>query len=71
MQTSGRQIFIDKEIVYPGEVVKAEIKIIATEFFQNRLEEGMNFDFREGHKIIGTGQIIKIVNETLKKSSTE
>jgi hypothetical protein len=32
MQTSGQQTFLDKDIVYPGDTVTAEIAIIATDF---------------------------------------
>ena len=34
MQTSGQQVFIDKEIVYPGESVIAEITIISPHFLK-------------------------------------
>ena len=66
-QTSGAQMFIDKEIVYPGDTVTAKIIMLSTEFFKNKLEIGMGFEFREGGKITGTGQITKIVNENLTK----
>lgn len=69
MQTSGQQTFIDKDIVYPGDTATAEIKIISVDFFKNCLEEGMKFEFREGDRTIGTGQIIKILNENLKRST--
>ena len=63
--TSGRQLFIDKEFVNPGETVKAFIKIIATDIFKGSLTEGMEFDFREGDRIIGTGKILEILNKEL------
>lgn len=66
-QTSGQQTFINKDTVYPGETVDAEIKILSVDFFQKSLEEGMNFVFREGRTIIGTGRITKIINEKLRK----
>lgn len=66
--TSGEQKFIDRNIVFPGEMVKAEIRIIAVDAFKNCLEEGMRFDFREGSKITGTGTIVEVVNETLRKA---
>ena len=69
MQTSGQQTFIDKEIVYPGETVEARIKIISVDYFTNCLTEGIDFEFREGDKIIGTGKIKKILNDNLKKPS--
>ena len=69
MQTSGQQIFIDKETVYPGEKVDAKIKILSPDYFADCLTEGMNFEFREGPTLIGTGQIKYIVNDKLQKAS--
>ena len=70
MQTSGQQIFIDREIVFPGDTVDAEIKIISAEHFANKLTEGMSFEFYEGSKLIGTGKIKRIKNEMLKNASS-
>ena len=69
MQTSGQQKFLDKEVVHPGDVVEAEIELASPEIFENKLTEGMPFDFREGSRIIGTGEIKKIINDRLKKAS--
>ena len=66
MQTSGIQNFIDKEKVFPGETVKAEIKILSDEYFKHKLCENLEFDFREGPNIIGTGKILSILNAKLK-----
>lgn len=68
MQTSGQQTFVNKDIVYPGETVEAKIKILSVDHFANCLTEGMEFEFREGYKIIGTGIIKKILNYKLKKA---
>lgn len=67
MQTSGQQTFINKEWVNPGENVKAKIKILSPDHFAHTLTEGMEFEFREGATIIGTGKIEYIVNEKLEK----
>ena len=67
MQTSGEQTFIDREIVFPGDTVEAEIKILSVKHFANKLTEGMTFDFSEGSILIGKGKIKRIKNETLKK----
>lgn len=67
MQTSGQQTFIDKELVSPGENVKAKIKILTPDYFAHSLTEGMEFEFREGETVIGTGKIEYIVNEKLEK----
>ena len=66
-QTSGQQTFIDKEIVYPGEKVLAKIKVISPHFFSDSLEEGMKFEFREGARIIGIGELKNIINDRLEK----
>jgi hypothetical protein len=70
MQTSGQQTFIDREFVFPGDSVDAEIKILSVDFFANSLTEGMDFEFREGSTIIGTGKIKHIINDKLKKTSS-
>ncbi|SMB98927.1 elongation factor Tu domain protein [Hymenobacter roseosalivarius DSM 11622] len=70
MQTSGQQTFIDRKIVYLGDTVEAEIKIISVDYFAGQLKDEMKFDFREGSKIIGTGQIKHILNDKLRQAST-
>jgi len=67
MLTTGRQIFIDKAIVHPGDTVRAYIKIISTNYFHKSLREGMEYEFSEGQRVIGTGRIITILNLDLKK----
>ena len=69
MQTSGQQTFIDRKIVYPGDTVEAEIKIISVDYFAGQLKEKMKFDFREGSRILGTGQIKHIINDRLRQAS--
>lgn len=66
MQTSGEQTFIDKDTVYPGEEVKAAIRLAGVIYFRGRLAEGMLFEFLEGPRVIGTGKILEILNDTLK-----
>lgn len=65
MQTSGQQVFIDKEMACPGDTVNAEITMASSMIFKGRLSSGMAFQFREGARIIGTGQIIEILNREL------
>jgi hypothetical protein len=45
----------------------ASITIISPHFFENALNEGMEFEVREGAKIIGVGKLTKILNPSLKK----
>lgn len=65
--SSGRQVFINKKWVFPGEYVEAEITLMSPQFFENKLSVGLKFEFIEGSKIIGIGKILKIKNEILKK----
>ncbi len=69
MQTSGQQKFLDKEVVFPGDTVTAEIQLLSPDFYENELTDGMGFEFLEGSRIIGTGEIKQIINERLKKAS--
>ena len=68
MQTSGQQTFIDRELVFPGDTVEAEMKIVSGDQFAGKLTEKMNFEFREGSTVIGTGIIKQIINDKLKKA---
>ncbi len=68
MQTSGQQTFIDRELVFPGDTIEAEVKIISVDHFANKLVEKMKFEFREGATVIGTGIIKHIINNRLKKA---
>jgi hypothetical protein len=68
-QTSGQQTFIDRELVFPGDTVEAEIKILSVDFFAYKLTKGMSFEFREGTTVIGTGKIKHLINDKLKKAS--
>ena len=67
--TSGNQTYIGKELVEPGEKVKAEIAILGTEYFSKRLYENLGFKFYEGSRNIGYGKIIEIINPDLKLES--
>lgn len=64
--TSGSQYFLDKELVYPGDKVRAGIKILIKSYFKWRLYESLNFSFFEGSNKIGKGIITEIVNKDLK-----
>jgi hypothetical protein len=67
--TSGEQIFLDRDIVFPGETVRAQMRILDHKTFKNALHEGIEFEFCEGANVIGTGIIVEVRNEELKKAS--
>jgi len=64
--TSGSHTYLNKEKVFPGESVEAEIKIIGVDYFTKRLFKGKQFKFCEGRRIMGYGEITKITNKDLE-----
>jgi elongation factor Tu len=71
IQTSGQQVFIGKDTVRPGESVEAEITMVSPHIFKGRLSCGMVFEFREGDRVMGTGQIIELLNAELNPGFKE
>ncbi len=69
MQTSGQQTYIDNRMVFPGDNINALIKLTTTEHLKGQLREGTTFEFLEGDSLIGTGRILNLKNEELKKAS--
>lgn len=65
--TSGKQIYLDNNVVFPGDIVRAEISILSTDYFKNKLSNGNKFTFFEGPNVIGTGSILEITNLDLLK----
>lgn len=60
---------MDKDTVNPGDTVIAEITILSPDLFPNQLDVGQAFDFREGYRIIGTGEILEVLNENLRRTT--
>jgi translation elongation factor EF-Tu-like GTPase len=61
----GKQNFINKQVVNPGEDVIAEITLLDSQWCNNKLKTGLKFDIIEGPKIVGTGIILEILNKEL------
>lgn len=64
--TSGEHLFIDKDKVFPGDIATAEIRILSPHFFENYLFAGRHFDICEDLKIVGQGEVLKIINPKLQ-----
>ncbi len=64
-QTSARQIYLGTDHAFPGDIVNAEIDILSQEYFYGKLKPEMGFKLYEGPQLIGTGKIVKIINEKL------
>jgi anti-sigma28 factor (negative regulator of flagellin synthesis) len=67
--TSCEQLFIDKDKVFPGESVTAEIRILGTDFFKNYLFVGQHFEIAEASHLVGHGEILQVVNPNLRQAS--
>jgi hypothetical protein len=67
--TSGEQIFWDRDKVFPGERARAQIRILDHDTFENALDIGIKFQICEGANVVGTGVIVEVRNERLKKSN--
>ena len=65
--TTGEQLFIQKDKVFPGETITAEIRIIAVTIFKHYLFTGLHFEVGEGSHIVAHGKIIEVLNPELKK----
>jgi hypothetical protein len=67
--TSGEQLFVDREKVFPGETATAEIRIVSPHIFENCLFVGQQFEFGEGPRVIGHGEVLEIINSDLHQAS--
>ena len=67
--TSGEQIFVDKEKVFPGDTVIAEMRIVGIDFFKNYLFRGQHFEISEASHLVGHGEIIEVTNPSLRQAS--
>lgn len=67
--TSGEQLFVDKDKVFPGETVNAEIRMLSPNFFENYLFVGQHFEIGEGSKVVGHGEVLEIINSKLRQAS--
>ena len=68
--TSAEQIFVNKDKVFPGESVSAEIRILWIEAFEGLLYKGLEFKLGEGKRIVAKGVIKEVINQKLKKESS-
>lgn len=67
--TSGEQLFVDKDKVFPGDIVIAEIRISGRDIFKNYLFRGQHFEIGEGPIVVGHGEVLEIINPELKQTS--
>lgn len=54
--------FFEIELVFPGDVVTAEITLFNAEAILSKLYEGQDFDFYEGAVLAGHGVVTKILD---------
>lgn len=63
--TSGEQLFVDKDKVFPGETVIAEIRILSPNLFEKYLFVGQYFEIAEGPHVVGHGKVLEVINSAL------
>ena len=54
------QTFPETELVFPGDVINAEITMIGDDILNDKLYEGMDFDIADQSGIIGSGVITTV-----------
>jgi translation elongation factor EF-Tu-like GTPase len=55
------EVFIEMDILYPGETTNCIIQLIETRTLEHLLTKGRFFKFREGARIVGEGTILEIL----------
>ncbi len=63
--TSGEHIYFEDDAVFPGETVNAYIRFISPEYYQKSLKIGMELNFNEGSRVVGSITVTKIFNDIL------
>jgi translation elongation factor EF-Tu-like GTPase len=64
-------VFMDKELVAPGEAVSARMRLLHPELQTGRLYDGMEFAIHEGGRIVGRGTINRVVRTVLSARRIE
>jgi translation elongation factor EF-Tu-like GTPase len=59
---NGMFDFLETELIFPGDVVSAEITLFNAETILSKLYEGQDFDFYEGEVLAGHGVVTKILD---------
>ena len=65
--TSSEQLFVNKDKVYAGDSVSAELRILRHDVFKGVLYEGQEFKLKEADKVIAKGKINQVINQELRK----
>jgi len=59
--------FLDLPIIFPDESSRAEIQLSAPDYFKDSLFINQVFELKEGNRVVASGSILKIVNDSLIK----
>ena len=59
--------FPDVQVVQPGDTARSLVTLHAPELPIGRLYSGMRFTVQEGSRIVGNGEIVKVLNEELNR----
>lgn len=66
ISSSALLTFVAKESINPGETVTAKVKLSSCRLLKQSLSKGMNFEWLNAEKVIGSGKITELVNSKLE-----
>jgi translation elongation factor EF-Tu-like GTPase len=58
----------DAESVHPGESARALLWLLAPERQTRRLHTGFRFTVQEGRKVVGHGEVVRVLNASLERA---
>ncbi len=67
--TLGELTFINQELLYAGEIVKAKVKLRNPNGYLKLLDKGQTFELSNARSVIGIGEIQQVVNVDIKKEN--
>ena len=67
--TSGEQLFVENDKLFPGDSAIAEIRILSVFLFEKYLYKGLKFEIGEGSTLVGHGEILEVINPILLKTN--
>ncbi|MEP5764526.1 MAG: hypothetical protein ABJ308_08025 [Halieaceae bacterium] len=52
----------DREFLYPGEITEVVVSFFSKPELDEKLKPGMSWDIKEGHRIVGKGKLIEVLD---------
>lgn len=65
-QTSGEHIYLDSDMVKPGDSVRVAVRFITPDAHPRCVWDGRELSVQEGSRVIGTLIVARVMNESLR-----